>query len=91
MTRRLLKTNNQFGVESSSNPFLAQIILIKQRFPTQTVKSLLWVVQFANRKTLKRKQALEPTLQWSAVLLIHMKARQSVPPTNVENQTGIVK
>ena len=30
---------------------------------------------------------LELTLQLSAVLLIHTKARQSVPLTNVENQT----
>ena len=33
------------------------------------------------------EHVLEPTLQWSAVLLIHTKARQSVPLTNVENQT----
>ena len=33
------------------------------------------------------EHVLEPTLQWSAVLLIHTKAKQSVPLTNVENQT----
>ena len=39
VTRRLLKINNQFGVESSSNLFLAQIILTKhRRFPTRTAK-----------------------------------------------------
>ena len=31
----------------------------------------------------------EPALQWSAVLLNRTKARQNVPLTHVENQTGI--
>ena len=39
------------------------------------------------KRTLKRKHV--PTLQWSAVLLIHTKTRQSAPLTNVQNQTGI--
>ena len=39
VTRRLLKINDQFGVESSSNLFLAQIILTKnRRFPTRTAE-----------------------------------------------------
>ena len=45
----------------------------------------LWISQ----KEAEEKARVEPSLQWSAVLLIHTKARQSVPLTNVENQTGI--
>ena len=45
----------------------------------------LWMSQ----KEAEEKARVEPTLQWSAVLLIHTKARQSVPLTNVQNQTSI--
>ena len=69
---------DQFGVESSSNLFLAQNLPTKLRFPSRSCG--LW-----------NKQVHEPTLQWSAVLLIHMKARECVPLTNVENQTVTVK
>ena len=37
----------------------------------------------------KGKHVFEPALQWSAVLLIGMKASQNVPLTHVENQTPI--
>ena len=89
VTRRLLKINNQFGVKSSSNLFLAQIILTKhRRFPTRTAEVALVGCKIRKR-TLKRRHVLELTLQWSAVLLIQTKTRQRVPLTNVENQTGI--
>ena len=41
------------------------------------------------KRTLKRKHVVEPTLKWSAVLLIHTGARKSVSLTNIENQTAI--
>ena len=89
VTRRLLKINNQFGVESSSNVFLAQIILTKhRRFPTRTAEVALVGCKIRKR-TLKRRHVLELTLQWSAVLLIQTKARQRVPLTNFENQPDI--
>ena len=89
VTRRLFKINNQFGFESSTTSTCLPLHPVQTQKVSSTNCEVVLVGCEIRKRTLKRKHVLEPTLQWSAVLLIHTKARQSVPLTNVEDQTGI--
>ena len=89
VTRRLFKIDNQFGFESSTTSTYLPLHPGQTQKVSNTNCEVVLVGCEIRKRTLKRKHVLEPTLQWSAVLLIHTKARQSVPLTNVEDQTGI--
>ena len=76
VTHRLLKINNQFGVESSSNLFLAQIILTKHR-------------RFVALVGCEEKARAGVNVAMVSCVADPHESEASVPLINVENQTGM--